>query len=109
LIDLWVPFNQPARILEQELQQSSTPKFYLDFRPNSKNTVHKLSSRVATVCDFNTTSPQMNQKLFWQERDTLDTSTFRSSGKTATFAMVQSSRQGVGWDSFGDKGPLHIM
>jgi hypothetical protein len=51
-IDLWVPFNQPTKVLKQEGSKYSAPKFCLDLRPYSQNTVHILLSRLGTVASF---------------------------------------------------------
>jgi hypothetical protein len=38
--------------LNMNCSKSSAPKLYLDLRPYSQNTVHKLFSRVVTVTSF---------------------------------------------------------
>lgn len=51
-IDLWVPLNQPAKVLQHDLQQILSPQTLSWSLILSQNTVHKLFSWVWTVASF---------------------------------------------------------
>jgi hypothetical protein len=94
---LYVQFNQPATALEHELQQILGAQTSPIYHSKYISLAFVACFDSDFLCDFNTTSPQMQQTLlglFWQERDMLHTRKlfFKHTEKVVTFLLVQHSR-----------------